>query len=94
MSYKCSLCQQTISEKVHKYSVENFGKPLCFEHQKNSVSTKKYYCSDCKQEITRGEFKYSMYNFDKALCRECQPEKEEKFSAAPKKFRGTYRVNT
>ena len=74
--------------------MSHFGKALCLEHQKNAVPVKKYYCSDCKQEISYSVFKYALRNFGKPLCRDCQPEIEETFSVAPKKFPGTYRVNT
>jgi hypothetical protein len=94
MSHKCSVCQENISESVNQFSIKQYGKALCLKHQKDAATIKKYYCSDCKQEISRGEYKYSMDKFDKPLCRDCQPEDEETFSAPPKKFPGTYKVNT
>jgi len=32
----CSECQEEISEKVHKYSTEKFGRDLCFDCQKKA----------------------------------------------------------
>jgi hypothetical protein len=72
--------------------MSNFNKPLCTQHQKNASAAKPYFCEECKKPITPGEFKFSQKNFDKPLCRDCQPEIEEKISAAPKKFRGTYKI--
>ena len=92
MSYHCSICNEAINEKVNEYSRKHFGKPLCLKHQKIAESQNKHSCSDCGQAITYGEFKFSMRNFDKPLCRDCQPEEEEKVSAAPNKFPGTYKI--
>lgn len=92
MSYYCSVCKAAISESANEYSMRHFGKALCVQHQKAVEPQKGYFCSECKQAITYGEFKYSLRNFDKPLCRDCQPEEEEKLSAAPRKFRGTYKI--
>jgi hypothetical protein len=85
MGYYCSICKEPISERIHQYSMNHFGKALCIEHQKTATPKKTYFCSECKQTITYGEFKFSVRNFDKSLCRDCQPEIEEKFSAPPQK---------
>ena len=34
MGYYCSVCKETISEKVYRYSMDRFGKALCMNHQK------------------------------------------------------------
>ena len=34
MPYYCSVCKETISESVYKYSMDKFGKGLCCDHQK------------------------------------------------------------
>lgn len=86
MGYCCSICKQAISEGVHQFSMDRFGKALCMEHQKTGKSEKSYFCSECKQTITYGEFKFSLRNFDMPLCRDCQPEIEEKVSAPPQKY--------
>jgi very-short-patch-repair endonuclease len=39
MNYYCSVCKKTITEKVYQYSMDKFGKALCYEHQ-NDVQTK------------------------------------------------------
>lgn len=31
---KCSECDKKITQRVYDYSENNFGKPLCYEHQK------------------------------------------------------------
>jgi NAD-dependent SIR2 family protein deacetylase len=72
--------------------MDRFGKALCMEHQKIATAETRFYCNECKQTITHGEFKFSTKNFDMPLCRDCQPEVEEKVSAAPKKFQGTYKI--
>jgi hypothetical protein len=72
--------------------MDRFGKALCMEHQKTATSETQYTCDECKQTITYGEFKFSTKNFDMSLCRDCQPEIEEKLSAAPRKFQGTYKI--
>ena len=92
MGYICSICKEGISENVYKYSMAHFNKPLCLMHQKNVPSVRTYYCNECRKPISYGEFKYSLRNFDKPLCRDCQPEIEEKISAPPRKFRGTYKI--
>jgi len=90
MGHYCSKCKQAITEGVHQYSMDRFGKALCMEHQKTAET--QYYCNECKQTITYGEYKFSTKNFDMPLCRDCQPEIEEKISAAPRKFQGTYKI--
>jgi hypothetical protein len=92
MSHCCSVCKEPISEGINNYSTTKFGKPLCLKHQANAVPLKTYYCSDCKSAIEYGEYKFSLKHFDKPLCRDCQPEEEEKFSAPPQKFKGTYKI--
>jgi hypothetical protein len=92
MGYYCSLCKASITEGVHQYSMDRFGKALCVKHQKTATSETKYTCTECKQTITYGEFKFSIKNFDMPLCRDCQPEIEEKVSAPPRKFQGTYKI--
>jgi hypothetical protein len=92
MDYYCSICKEAISEQVQQYSMNRFGKALCIEHQKTALPKKQYFCSECKKTITHEEFKFSLRNFDKPLCRDCQPEIEEKVSAAPRKFPGTYKI--
>lgn len=92
MGHYCSICKEVISEQVQQYSMNRFSKALCIEHQKTAVPEKQYFCNECKQAITYGEFKFSPRNFDKPLCRDCQPEIEEKVSAAPRKFPGTYKI--
>ena len=62
------------------------------KHQKTATSETKYTCNECKQTITYSEFKFSIKNFDIPLCRDCQPEIEEKVSAPPQKFPGTYKI--
>ena len=94
MGYCCSICKEVISERVQQYSMKRFGKALCIEHQKTAVPKKQYFCSECKQTITHEEFKFSLRNFDKPLCRNCQPEIEEKISAAPRKFPGEVNEST
>ncbi len=90
MDYCCMVCKEAITEREHLYSMEHFNKPLCLQHQ--TIAPRRYYCSECRKTITYGEFKFSLRNFDKLLCKDCQPEREEKTSAAPKKFRGTYKI--
>src|SRR3990172_12387449 len=34
MRYYCSVCKETISENVYRYSIDHFGKALCMTHQK------------------------------------------------------------
>jgi hypothetical protein len=87
MGYYCSKCKHAITEGVHQYSMDRFGKALCMEHQKTATSETQYTCDECKQTITYGEFKFSTKNFDMPLCRDCQPEIEEKISAPPQNFR-------
>ena len=72
--------------------MDRFGKALCMEHQKTAAAEKRYFCSECEQTITYREFNFSLNNFDKPLCRDCQPEIEEKVSAPPRKFQGTYKI--
>jgi len=92
MDYYCSSCKEGISEGVYQYSMNHFSKPLCMQHQRTAVPKKQYFCSECKQTITYGDFKFSLRNFEKPLCWNCQPEIEEKVSAAPRKFPGTYKI--
>jgi hypothetical protein len=86
MGYYCSLCKASITEGVHQYSMDRFGKALCVKHQKTGTSETQYTCNECKQTITYGEFKFSIKKFDMPLCRDCQPEIEEKLSAPPQKY--------
>ena len=92
MSYHCSICKKPLSQEVHKLSIDRYGKPLCFLHQE--AAEPRHCCSECNATITHNVYKFSLRHFEKPLCRDCQPEPEEKFSAAPPKFRGTYKVNT
>lgn len=92
MGFHCSVCKQAITEGVQQYSMSRYGKTLCAAHQKIAQPEKSYVCSECNQSITYGEFKFSVKHFDKPLCRDCQPEEEEKVSAAPRKFQGTYKI--
>ena len=39
MGYWCSFCKQGISEAEYKYSMQHFGKALCFRHQKTEKQT-------------------------------------------------------
>lgn len=34
MRYYCSVCKETISENVYRFSTDRFGAPLCMNHQK------------------------------------------------------------
>jgi hypothetical protein len=86
MEYNCIVCKKSISQRVHQYSMDNFGKPLCMEHQKTAANKKRYFCCECNRVISYGEFKFSQSNFNLPLCRECQPEKEEKVSAPPQRY--------
>ncbi len=43
MRYYCYVCNETISERVYRYSMDKFGKALCMTHQKTS-----YYASQEK----------------------------------------------
>jgi cell division protein FtsL len=38
MRYYCSVCEETISKKVYRYSMDRFGKALCVDHQKTVTS--------------------------------------------------------
>lgn len=40
MRYYCSICKQTITENVYRFSMNKYGKALCMEHQK-ALSTLK-----------------------------------------------------
>ena len=86
MGYYCSKCKQAITEGVHQFSIDRFGKALCVKHQKTAAVETQYICNECKQIITYGEFKFSNKNFGMPLCRDCQPEIEEKVSAPPQKY--------
>ena len=92
MNYQCSIYKEPISQGVNQYSINRFGKALCRKHQETETPTNGFYCAACNETITHGEFKYSLRHFDKPLCRNCQPEMEEKVSAAPRKFQGTYKI--
>jgi hypothetical protein len=92
MGHYCSKCKQAITEGVHQYSMDRFGKALCMHHQETATAETQYNCNECKQSITYGEYKYSIKNYEMPLCRDCQPEIEEKISAPPIKFQGTYKI--
>lgn len=34
VGYKCSICNRTITKQVYNYSINNFNKPLCIQHQR------------------------------------------------------------
>ena len=71
MAYLCSVCKQTISEKVYNYSMNKYGRVLCFNHQKSS-NPQEMLCSICKQKISEKVYDYSTKHFGKALCWEHQ----------------------
>ncbi len=39
MRYYCCVCNETISERVYRYSMDKFGKALCMTHQKTHQET-------------------------------------------------------
>ena len=49
MRYYCSICKETISERVYRYSMDKFGKALCREHQK-TVTTQALKLSEALNE--------------------------------------------
>lgn len=38
LNHACTACAAEISEKVHDYSIENFGQPLCLSCQRKQVA--------------------------------------------------------
>jgi len=73
MPYYCDICKKTISEKVFNYSMQHFGKALCFNH-KREILPEQFYCSLCKEKISEKVYDYSMRHFGKALCMNHQKE--------------------
>jgi very-short-patch-repair endonuclease len=86
MRYYCSVCKETISERVYSFSMDKFGKALCINHQKaiaprppapkipqpQIYASQGYSCSVCKDNISNQVYDYSMNHFGAALCRNHQ----------------------
>lgn len=64
--YYCSVCKETISEKVYRYSMDRFGKALCMNHQK-TIASQTNICSVCKDNISEQVYNFSMNHFGLAL---------------------------
>ena len=59
MHYFCSVCKKTISDKVYNYSMDNFGRALCLNHQK-TVSPQAIQLSNAlKRQGISHELEYS-----------------------------------
>ena len=67
----CSVCKQTISDKVYEYSMNHFGRPLCINHQKAN-NPEVMLCTFCKRKISKKVYDYSTRHFGRALCWEHQ----------------------
>src|SRR3990170_3001156 len=93
MQYCCSVCKETISEGVYRFSMDKFGKALCLAHQKK-VPSQELFCSLCKVRIGEPVFDYSLKHFGKALCMSHQKttsQGEKRGSIiTPKKTTGYY----
>ncbi len=76
MRYYCSICKETISEKVYGFSMDKFGKALCMTHQKNYApeykAPQRYFCSVCRDDISAQVYDFSMNHCGSALCRNHQ----------------------
>lgn len=72
MRYYCSVCKETISERVYRFSMDKFGKALCMTHQKTYAprlrASQRYFCDVCGEEISDQVFDFSMKNCGSALC--------------------------
>jgi very-short-patch-repair endonuclease len=72
MRYYCSVCKETMSENVYRYSIDHFGKALCMNHQKTSpkkeVAPHRYVCSICKESISENVSRFSTDRFGASLC--------------------------
>ncbi|HVP92119.1 MAG TPA: DUF559 domain-containing protein [Acidobacteriota bacterium] len=72
MRYYCSVCKETISERVYRFSMEKFGRALCIDHQKpftpQSRISEKNLCTVCKESISNQVYDYSMKHYGSALC--------------------------
>jgi len=72
MRYYCSVCKETISKNVYRYSKDKFGKALCLKHQKNNTKKefagRRYFCMVCKETISEKVYKYSTKNSRAPLC--------------------------
>ena len=72
MRYYCSVCKETISEKVYRFSMDKYGKALCMTHQKTMTSSahspQRYVCSVCNDNISNQVYDFSMNRFGSALC--------------------------
>lgn len=76
MRYYCSVCKETISEKVYEYSIDHFGKALCINHQKmtpkKQAAPHRYVCTVCKEIISENVSRFSTDRFGAPLCLEHQ----------------------
>lgn len=34
VGFRCSVCNRTITKQVYNYSINNYGRPLCIQHQR------------------------------------------------------------
>lgn len=79
MRYYCSVCKETISDKVYEFSKNNYGKALCMAHQKTTFPppppppsrtyvSKSYFCYVCKEPISEQVYSYSTQHCGTALC--------------------------
>jgi very-short-patch-repair endonuclease len=83
MGYYCSVCRETITERVYTFSMDKFGKALCMTHQKMgaaqpresiSFNQPQFHtpqtntCSVCRESISGQVYNFSMNHFGAALC--------------------------
>ena len=72
MGYYCSICKETISDRVYHYSMDKFGKALCINHQKtmgvSPAPALHHFCSVCKESVSEQVYSYSTNHFGAALC--------------------------
>lgn len=72
MRYYCSVCKQTISDKVYHYSMDHFGKALCMDHQKHASQPPElhfeHFCTVCRESISKQVYDYSTSHYGAALC--------------------------
>lgn len=71
MAYYCKVCRKPISERVYNYSINHFGRALCFTHQREN-KPQQLSCSFCKQKISLKVYDYSNSHFGLPLCWEHQ----------------------
>lgn len=77
MRYYCSVCKETISDRVYSFSMDKYGKALCMTHQKTIApqapvskvhAPQTFFCSVCKENISGQVYDFSMNHFGSALC--------------------------